>query len=415
MKSDLDHLMQAADIDALLIVGPAQHNPAMFYMTGGGHMTHADLIKPHGAEPILFHSPMERDEAARTGLKTKNIMDYKPEQLAKAAKGDRLLANAMRYQLMFEEMGITSGRVSIYGREELNGTFGMLMALQKLLPEVEFIGEQPGQSVLLRAMATKDASEIERIRQMGKITTEVVGLVAEYLGSHYAPDGVLIQPDGSPLTIGLVKNKINLWLAERGAENPHGTIFAQGYDAGVPHSTGDDSAPLVLGKPIVFDIFPTEAGGGYHYDFTRTWCLGYADEQTEAIYDDVRTTYETVMNELTLDSPNSIYQERTCELFEAQGHPTIRQDSSIQEGYVHSLGHGLGLHVHEAPWFRGKKQASEKDTLAAGVVVTIEPGLYYPSREIGCRLEDTVVVNADGSMEVLADFPLDLIIPVQTS
>jgi Xaa-Pro aminopeptidase len=63
MKSDIDALMQDRDLDAILVVGPAQHNPPMYYLTGGGHLTHAMLIKKRGAEPMLFHNSMERDEA----------------------------------------------------------------------------------------------------------------------------------------------------------------------------------------------------------------------------------------------------------------------------------------------------------------------------------------------------------------
>jgi Xaa-Pro aminopeptidase len=414
MKTDLDRLMQEANLAALLVVGPAAHNPAMYYMTGGGHLTHADLIKPQGAEPVLFYSPMERDEAARTGLATKNVVDYNFKELLQQAGGDRIQAVALRYRKMLEELGITAGRVSVYGKEELNGIFGVLMGLQKLMPGIELVGEPGGNSVMLQAMATKDESEIARIRRMGQITTEVVGLTAEFLSSHAAKNGALVTAGGAPLTVGDVKRKINLWLAERDAEAPGGFIFAIGRDAGVPHSSGTDSDVIELGKTIVYDIFPCEKGGGYYYDFTRTWSLGYATETAESIYDDVRTTYETVMGELKLNAATADYQERVCDLFEAQGHPTIRQDTSIQEGYVHSLGHGLGLHVHEAPWFRGKEYATEKDILFPGAVMTVEPGLYYPdSRGLGCRLEDTVWVRPDGTMEILAEYPLDLVLPVR--
>ena len=88
------------------------------------------------------------------------------------------------------------------------------------------------------------------------------------------------------------KRRINLWLAERGADNPEGTIFAIGRDAGVPHSTGTASDPLRLGQTIVYDIFPCEAGGGYYYDFTRTWCLGYAPDAVQALYQDVLDVYQ---------------------------------------------------------------------------------------------------------------------------
>jgi Xaa-Pro aminopeptidase len=88
-------------------------------------------------------------------------------------------------------------------------------------------------------------------------------------------------------------------------------------------------------------------------------------------------------------------------------------DPLIQEGYVHSLGHGLGLHVHEAPW--SGSGATEKDLLLPGSVATIEPGLYYPSKGMGCRLENTVAVTSDGEFEVLAEYPLDLVLSVKKS
>ncbi len=68
-----------------------------------------------------------------------------------------------------------------------------------------------------------------------------------FLSSQPVRGGALLRPDGEYLTIGDVKKYINLWLAEGGAENPEGTIFAQGYDAGVPHSTGTDTAPAPAG------------------------------------------------------------------------------------------------------------------------------------------------------------------------
>ena len=69
MKSDLHRIMGEKGYAALLITGPAQHNPPMVYMTGGGHLTNADLILPQGGEATLFYNPMERDEAAASGLK----------------------------------------------------------------------------------------------------------------------------------------------------------------------------------------------------------------------------------------------------------------------------------------------------------------------------------------------------------
>lgn len=411
MKSDLNRLMHEKDYAAILVTGSGQHNPAMVYLTGGGHMTSADLIQPRDAEPVLFYNPMERDEAAATGLKTKNRLDYDWKALLKDAGGDSTVALALRYKQMFSDLSITEGKIAIYGQGEIGTNFSVFSALEEKMEEIEIIGEPARTSIMLEAMATKDPDEVDRIRKMGIVTTSVVGQVADFLISHNVKNDVLVKSDGNPLTIGDVKSKINLWLAEKGVENPHGTIFAIGHDAGVPHSTGNPDDLMVLGKTIVFDIFPCEAGGGYHYDFTRTWCLGYAPDEVLALYENVYEVYQTIMAELKVGTPFPRYQERTCELYEAQGHPTIKSDPTIQEGYVHSLGHGLGLHVHEAPW--SGSGATEKDILAPGIVATIEPGLYYPSRGMGCRLEDSITVTADGEFEILADFPLDLILPMK--
>ena len=143
---------------------------------------------------------------------------------------------------MFAETGL-GGRVAVTGRADLGAGFAALQHLTRARPEVEFVGAVDSLDVITRARATKDEAEVERIRQMGKATVNVVADVANFLTAHRARNGVLVNQHDEVLTIGEVKRRINLWLAMRGAENPEGTIFAIGRDAGVPHSVGDDSRP----------------------------------------------------------------------------------------------------------------------------------------------------------------------------
>jgi Xaa-Pro aminopeptidase len=410
MKNELDSLMQANNLDAILVTGPGQHNPAMVYMTGGGHMTSADLIKKRGEGAVLFHNPIERDEAAKSGLKTKNLGDYDFTRLLNQSGGDYLKAIVNRYQLMLTELGITSGRIALNGQSDIGTNYAVFSALQKEMPGLIFLGEIDN-SVLMLARMTKDHTEIERIRRMGKITTQVVGQVADFITSHSVKNDVLVNRNGVPLTIGSVKSRINLWLSEFGAENPEGTIFAMGRDAGVPHSSGNSSDPLKLGQTIVFDIYPCEAGGGYFYDFTRTWCLGYAPDDVLALYETVFSVYSKITLELQMGKPFKDYQQMTCDLFSSLGHPTVKEDPQTQQGYVHSLGHGIGLNIHERPW--SGISSDEKDCLVPGSVFTIEPGLYYPDKGMGVRLENSYCVLPDGKMEVLAEFPMDLVLPVK--
>ena len=413
MKSDLDALMKARQLDALLVFGSAEHNPAMYYFVGGGHVSETLLIKKAGQEPILFYNDMERDEAAKSGLKIVSFSEFPVSEFEEQAKGDRQLANAMRFRKILSEHGLSSGRVAVYGKVELSQMFGIMMKLVQLMPEVEFIGEPPSESTILRAMETKDDVEVARIRQMGAVTTTVVKMVHDYLTScEVREDEVLLKDDGTPLKLGDVKGKISLWLAERGAVDVEGTIFAIGRDAGVPHSIGDPQDLMTLGKTIVFDIFPAEQGGGYFYDFTRTWSLGYTTPEAQALYDQVHEVYDQVVENLDLNASFVDYQRMTCEYFESKGHKTQLSDKAPLDGYVHSLGHGVGLNIHERPASR-LADGNKDNILKPGVVITIEPGLYYPDKGMGFRIEDTYWVRPDGVMERLAEYPYDFVLPMK--
>jgi len=191
-----------------------------------------------------------------------------------------------------------------------------------------------------------------------------------------------------------------------------GTIFAIGRDGGVPHSRGTDRDPIALGKPIVFDIFPNEAGGGYFYDFTRTWCLGYAPPEVEKAYADVLAVFQQVVRALKPGELCRAYQKMTCDLLEARGHPTIQSQPQTTSGYVHSLGHGIGLRVHESP--RMADVEGNNDRLDPGAVFTVEPGVYYPERGFGIRIEDSLWLNPDTlKFETLANYSKRLVLPVK--
>ncbi len=409
MKTDLDALMQAHDIAALVVSGPGKHNPAMVYLTGGANLTMGHVIKKRDEPAMLFFAPMERDEAARIGMKSQSYLEY--PQFRASLVGD-LDGHAAMLQAMLKDAGVLEGRLAFYGEVNTFRHYGVVSRLLALMPELR-IADSVDDDILLQAMATKDEGEVARIRRMGQITTEVVQATADLLTNSKVKDDVLCKADGKPLTIGEVKRLIDVWLMERGSENPEGTIFAIGRDAGVPHSTGTESDVLRLGQTIVFDIFPCEAGGGYFHDFTRTWCLGYAPDEVVKLYEDVKTVNEMLIAELEVGKPFFHYQKRTCELFEEMGHPTVMSKPGTEEGYVHSLGHGVGLKVHELPMCSYQSNGGPTNALTPGHVIAMEPGLYYPERGMGVRLENTFYITPDGKFENLAPYPMDLVLPVK--
>lgn len=411
MKSDLDGLMRERGFDGLVVTGPGANNPVMYYMTKGAEVGEGTiLLKKRGASPILIAGDMEREVAAKSGLTVVPFSHYDTLAIFKEVGGDRLQASARLWEAIFEEHGL-SGNISIYGREEQGQAVALANAFNARDNGCKIVGEI-SPNVFDTAWLTKEPEEVERIRQVGLKTVQVVDKTARLLQSHRAENDVLVKDDGSPLTVGDVKRHIRLWLAELELEDPEQVIFAIGRDAGIPHSSGEDADPITLGKSIVYDIFPRELGGGYFYDFTRTWCVGYAPPEVEKAYRDVLDTFNTLMSEMQPNGLCRTYQQRTCDLLEAAGHPTVATDRKTQKGYVHSLGHGLGLNLHERPYFSLFEDA--KDTLIPGCVVTVEPGVYYPDEGFGIRIEDTVWVNpATNNLEVLAPYPLDLVLPLK--
>ena len=176
MKTDLNKIMQDRNIDALLVLGDAEHNAPMYYLTGGGHVNAATLIKPRGEEATLFHNDMEREEAAKSKLKTIPYSKYPLKTLMKEAKEKKSNFGALRLQKMLEDCGVTSGKIGVYGHTDLSNSFSMLTAAQKLMPEIEFIGESGTDSVFLQAMETKTEDETKAVAAYYKVLNNMLSV-----------------------------------------------------------------------------------------------------------------------------------------------------------------------------------------------------------------------------------------------
>lgn len=200
--------------------------------------------------------------------------------------------------------------------------------------------------------------------------------------------------EGKPLTSERLKQVIDLYLMENGclAKN---TIVAGGDQAVDPHNRG--SGPLRPHEAIVMDVFPRSMKSQYYADMTRTVVKGKPSAELKKMWQAVKDSQEKAIGMIRDGVDAQKVHNWILSFFESKGYKTGNINGRMQ-GFFHSTGHGLGLDIHEAP------RISKLPTiLKEGMVVTVEPGLYYQGLG-GVRIEDVVYVTKKGC-EVLSSCP----------
>ena len=408
MRADLDRIMAERNLDAFLVLGDASGNRTLNYLTNNAHLERAIVLKRRDGPMTLIHGSMERDNAAATGLAlVDRDQKYNMYELTQKHDGNQLAANVDYLTQVIADHNL-SGRLGIYGMQDAGATYALLNHLQDRLTETELVGEY-GDTLFVAARETKDEWELTELREAGRITSHIVGETREFIQGHQVRGEHVVKHDGELLTIGDVKAFTRSRIYLHGMHEDHSHIFSQGSDAAVPHNGGTPDMPLALGKSIIFDIFP-QSDTNYFHDLTRTWSLGYATDEVQEAWEQTKELFDLLMAALKLERSYRDYQLLACKFYEERGHRTAMSHPGTHEGYVHSLGHGIGLDIHEYPRF--SHSAPSSSVLAPGHVVSIEPGLYYPDRGFGVRIEDSVAYTAQGELLNLTDVPYDLVIPM---
>ena len=398
MRRDLDRLMQERGLAGMVVFANDRYCPAMHYATGK-RVHRAIYFRSATGREHLVVDPMERDDAAAIGIEHSTLQQHQWIE-----RVDRLGAAAGHAELIGEVLGTFDmrGSIALFGDLEASFAYQLITEIKERVSGVIIDSILP--DILTLARTTKDPDEIAAIRHASLAVVSAYRKLTDHLGG-LRRDGGTFRDETGAVTLGSLRTLLNREFLAFGLEGGE-SIVAQGRDAGVPHNRGNDAELLKAGSPVIIDIFPGEAGGGYHSDFTRTFCMAPVPDAVRALYDDVHAAFRAVMDTLRTGDVCRSYQETTCEVFERRGHPTVRSTPGTEEGYVHGLGHGVGLAVHEAPRLGGPP--SNTQTLEAGMVVTIEPGLYYPSRGMGARIEDLVVMREDGGYDNLTPAPYEL-------
>src|SRR5512143_2809949 len=141
MKSDLDLLMNERGYAALLVAGPSADNPPMYYRAQGAKVGEATIVvKKPGEAPVIFAGSMEREEAAKSGLRVVDLNQYRQMDLLKEEKGDRLRAMARLYAKILADLGV-HGTVVAFGRRDQGTALALLTAINDLDVGVRMVGE----------------------------------------------------------------------------------------------------------------------------------------------------------------------------------------------------------------------------------------------------------------------------------
>jgi Xaa-Pro aminopeptidase len=255
----------------------------------------------------------------------------------------------------------------------------------------------------IRRRRSKNASEVEGVRRAAAAADAGMAAAAELLRRATPRDGVLAN-DGEPLTSEAVRARIREVCAELGAPVGEDIIVAGGAAGASGHEGG--TGPLPAGVPVIVDIWPRDERSGCFSDMTRTFVTGgEVAEDVKAWHALAREALDRVYERLRPGVTGRELFAAACDVYEEAGEPTQRTKAdgeALRDGFFHSLGHGVGLEVHEDPAI-GRTGA---DPLVPGDVVAIEPGCYRHGYG-GVRLEDLVLVTDDGHQR-LTEFSYEL-------
>jgi Xaa-Pro aminopeptidase len=312
-----------------------------------------------GRDGVVFITDFRYAERARAEVSANEVIEGERDLLGNVAS------------LAAERIG--EGRL---GFDDADVSVARHAKLAKLLPaQVELVAAG---GLVERLRAVKDEDELDRIRAAASVADEVYRW--------------LIQEHG---LAGHSERAVALALGRRcqdlGADDvAFPPIVAAGENGALPHASPRD-VEIPRDSLVVVDLGCRL--DGYCSDCTRTFATGDVDEEAREVYELVRSAQDAAVAAVRAGAGDAAVDAVARERIAAAG----RGDQ-----FGHGTGHGVGLEVHEEP----RLAATAEGELAAGNVVTVEPGVYVPGR-FGVRIEDLVVVR-EGGHETFTSVPREL-------
>ena len=343
--------LDARSLDAMLLTSL----PAIRYMTGFTGSNALAVITRRGG--VFVSDSRYRLQSAREVRRLRRV-------IGRAG----LLEDAARAR------ALAGCRAAAFEPETL--TVAQYRSLKKLFPRVAF---RPASGLVDELMLVKDPGEVAAIAGAAR--------VADRVFHDILPS---IRPGVTELDIAADIT----WLTRRrgGAADAFDVIVASGENGALPHAR-PGARKIRRGDFVILDFGAVV--GGYCSDLTRTVCVGRPPRAMRRAYDAVLEAHGAAV----AAARGGI----TARALDGRARAALRK-RGYGRYFTHSLGHGLGLRVHERP----RVSPTSAETLCAGSVITIEPGVYIPGRG-GVRIEDDVVLESSGC-RLLTSSPRELIL-----
>ena len=263
--------------------------------------------------------------------------------------------------------------------EESTLSYGAYLRFAEKLPDCKLEG---GASRLLETQRqVKDEGELETMARAQAVTDAAFAHILKF-----------IQPNMTEIEVAL---ELEFFMRRNGADSlAFDTIAVSGSASSLPHG-------VPANRKLEKGFFTMDFGArvdGYCSDMTRTVVLGRADAEMKKLYNTVLTAQRAALD--------AAAEGVSCASLDKIARDIIDGDPAYKGAFGHSLGHGVGLFIHENP--RLSVKAPEEEVLRRGNVVTFEPGIYLLGK-YGCRIEDMAAICPDGSFRNFTKSPKELI------
>lgn len=346
-------------IDALLIKSPQN----ILYVLGFNIESETTLLMLNeeridtNNNIIAFISALEYDEATEQIERNKDLRD--DVEIVKIRRANENLVEKRIKKLHIRKLGFEDEFINVK----------LFKQMKNKLKNAELIGAS---EIVLNARLTKTKEEIERIQRAAELG--IIGFNSIY----------------ENIKKGMTENELaaiaEFEMKKAGADSiAFNTIVASGKRSAFPHGKTSDKK-IENGDTIIVDIGATY--NGYCSDMTRTFLFNGKDSKSYSdkakLIDLVNRSQEMVLNEVKAGKNASELDTLVREYFK-------KESKEWGDRFIHSLGHGVGIDVHEKPYL----SASSEDVLEEGMCITIEPGLYIPGLG-GARTEDLLIVKENG-------------------